>query len=93
MYVRSNVQRHLGFDLFNFIQEVERGLIDTTNPEECTNTLQQKDDGSEEKDIDPIWNGTPFGSSFSIRMIIYKLLNVCPFYYIAVATSGKVEIP
>ena len=30
-------------------------------------------------------------SSFSIRRIIYKFLNVCPFDYTAVAVSGKVE--
>ena len=30
-------------------------------------------------------------SSVSIRRIIYKFLNVCPFYYTAVAVSGKVE--
>ena len=27
----------------------------------------------------------------SIRRIIYKILNVCPFDYTAVAVSGKVE--
>ena len=32
-------------------------------------------------------------SSVSIRMIIYKCLNVCPFYYTAVAVSGKAGIP
>ena len=30
-------------------------------------------------------------SSVSIRRIIYKFLNVCPFDYTAVAVSGKVE--
>ena len=30
-------------------------------------------------------------SSVSIRTIIYKFLNVCPFDYMAVAVSGKVE--
>ena len=30
-------------------------------------------------------------SSVSIRRIIYKFLNVCPFYCTAVAVSGKVE--
>ena len=29
--------------------------------------------------------------SVSIRKIIYKFLNVCPFDYTAVAVSGKVE--
>ena len=29
-------------------------------------------------------------SSVSIRRIIYKFLNVCPFDYTAVAVSGKV---
>ena len=32
-------------------------------------------------------------SSVSIRRIIYKFLNVCPFDYTAVAVSGKVERP
>ena len=32
-------------------------------------------------------------SSFSIRRIIYKLLNVCPFYYTSFAVSGKVGYP
>ena len=32
-----------------------------------------------------------FDSSVSIRRIIYKFLNVCPFDYTAVALSGKVE--
>ena len=31
-------------------------------------------------------------SSVSIRRIIYKFLNVCPFDYTAVAVSGKVEL-
>ena len=30
-------------------------------------------------------------STVSIRRIIYKFLNVCPFDYTAVAVSGKVE--
>ena len=30
-------------------------------------------------------------SSVSIRRIIYKFLNVCPFDFTAVAVSGKVE--
>ena len=30
-------------------------------------------------------------SSVSLRRIIYKFLNVCPFYYTAVAFSGKIE--
>ena len=30
-------------------------------------------------------------SSVSIRRIIYKFLNVCPFDYTAIAVSGKVE--
>ena len=30
-------------------------------------------------------------SSVSMRRIIYKFLNVCPFDYTAVAVSGKVE--
>ena len=30
-------------------------------------------------------------SSVSIRRIIYKLLNLCPFDYTAVVVSGKVE--
>ena len=30
-------------------------------------------------------------SSVSIRRIIYKFLNVCPFDYTAVVVSGKVE--
>ena len=30
-------------------------------------------------------------SSVSIRRIIYKFLNVCPFDYTTVAVSGKVE--
>ena len=30
-------------------------------------------------------------SLVSIRRIIYKFLNVCPFDYTAVAVSGKVE--
>ena len=32
-------------------------------------------------------------SSFSIRRIIYKFFNVCPFDSMAVAVSGKVGIP
>ena len=30
-------------------------------------------------------------SSVSLRRIIYKFLNVCPFDYMAVAINGKVE--
>ena len=30
-------------------------------------------------------------SSVSIRRIIYKFINLCPFDYTAVAVSGKVE--
>ena len=32
-------------------------------------------------------------SSFSIRRIIYNFFNVCHFYNMAVAVSGKVGIP
>ena len=37
----------------------------------------------------PLWLAV--GSSVSIRRIIYKFLNVCPFDYTAFAVSGKVE--
>ena len=37
----------------------------------------------------PLWLAV--GPQVSIRRIIYKFLNVCPFDYTAVAFSGKVE--
>ena len=39
----------------------------------------------------PVWFGC--WSSVSIRRIIYKFLNVCPFDYTAVVVSGKVGRP